>query len=230
MHWLEPVDIYCERIGTAFWAEPLNAGSNAAFVIGAVVAWRTARKLGVRTPDLSLLLILAGLIGVGSFLFHSFANRWSELADTLPIWTFVGCFILVAMHRVGGVRPGRAAIISVAVAAILTVALLATGEGETAVAIGPDPLNGSGQYAPAVVALLIFSLLSKVRGNPMWPWIWAATGTFLLSLTLRTVDVALCQIWPIGTHFGWHLLNALMIWLLLDGIIRLQARSAVLTK
>ncbi len=43
MDWFQPLDQYCERTAPAFWAEPVNALSNAAFVIAAVAllfAWR----------------------------------------------------------------------------------------------------------------------------------------------------------------------------------------------
>jgi hypothetical protein len=32
-----------------------------------------------------------------------------------------------------------------------------------------------------------------------------------LSLTARSLDMALCDSIPVGTHFLWHLLNALML-------------------
>ncbi|SDT92452.1 hypothetical protein SAMN05428979_0445 [Stappia sp. ES.058] len=33
MDWTASVDAYCERVGTAFWAEPVNALTNAAFLV-----------------------------------------------------------------------------------------------------------------------------------------------------------------------------------------------------
>jgi hypothetical protein len=139
---------------------------------------------------------MAGLTGAGSFTFHTFATRWAELADTLPIWSFVAAFVLAAMHHIGGMAPRRVArigaIIAIAAAASL---FLASNEG---VSPTPDPLNGSGQYAPALLALLIFAVLTAYRRHPAAPWIIAATGTFGL----------------------WHLLNGLMIAVLLQMLIR----------
>lgn len=43
---------------------------------------------------------------------------------------------------------------------------------------------------------------------------------FMISLTLRTFDLALCDVWPYGTHVFWHLLNGTMIALLLQALIR----------
>ncbi|RUS63514.1 hypothetical protein EGN72_03915 [Pseudorhodobacter sp. E13] len=216
MDWFAPVDIYCERLGPGFWAEPVNALSNLAFLAAALWAGLEARKRGADAVIWAL-IGMAGLIGVGSFLFHTFANTWSEYADTIPIWSFVAAFVFVSMHRIGGVKPGKIGTIALGVAAIVVVTMLASGEGEAA---APGILNGSEQYAPALIALVVFSVLSRRRAHPMWPWIWAATGTFMLSLLFRTLDMAVCDSLPMGSHFMWHLLNGVMIALLLQMLLR----------
>ena len=168
---------------------------------------------------------MAALIGVGSFLFHTFANTWSEYADTIPIWSFVAAFVFVAMHRIGGVKPGRIGAIALGVAAVIVVMTLASGEGEAGQAGRAGVLNGSEQYAPALIALLVFSALSRRRRHPMWPWIWAATGVFCLSLMFRTIDMAVCPSVPIGSHFLWHVLNGVMVALLLQLLLRAPVRN-----
>jgi hypothetical protein len=48
--WSTPLDLYCERTDLSFWAEPVNALSNAAFLIAAAFAyrdWRTRGRDGV---------------------------------------------------------------------------------------------------------------------------------------------------------------------------------------
>jgi len=220
--WFAAVDIYCERTTPAFWAEPVNALTNLAFVLAALWGAIEARKRGITSPMVWLLIALAALIGIGSFLFHTFANRWSELADTIPIWSFVALFVLAAMHFIGGMPVARVlrAAGLVAIAAALVIWLLAFGEGQDQAAQAADPLNGSGQYAPAVLALVVFTLISWRRKHPGAPWIAASLGVFLLSLTARTFDRDLCGAFPLGTHFLWHSLNGLMIALLLQMLVR----------
>jgi hypothetical protein len=179
--------------------------------------------LDVRAVDAWLLIVMAGLIGIGSFTFHTFAQVWSEFADTIPIWSFVAAFVLVAMHRLGGMAWRRVALWAVAIVALAigTVMFLASGEGGSpADPAAPDPLNGSGQYAPAVVALAGFAVFTYLRRHPAAPWIAGCLATFLVSLTFRTLDRDLCTAWPIGLHFIWHLLNGLMIGLLLQMLVR----------
>ncbi|HHS93887.1 MAG TPA: hypothetical protein ENK63_00885, partial [Rhodobacterales bacterium] len=128
-----------------------------------------------------VLIVLTALIGIGSGLFHTFANRWSELADTLPIWTFVALYILAAMHWLGGMAPRKVALwAGLIVAGGVAMGFLAGGEGGDASAVpaAPDPLNGSGQYAPALAALVIFSVITWLRHHPYRAWVWAATAAF----------------------------------------------------
>jgi hypothetical protein len=40
-----------------------------------------------------------------------------------------------------------------------------------------------------------------------------ASVVFCISLTLRTVDLTLCARFPLGTHFLWHMLNGLLLWI-----------------
>ncbi|NBO20881.1 MAG: hypothetical protein EBU97_02790 [Rhodobacteraceae bacterium] len=221
------VDIYCERTSAAFWAEPLNALSNLSFVLAAAYGAWTARRRGVRDWELWLLIGMAAVIGLGSFLFHTLAVVWSGFADTIPIWSFVAVFVLVAIHRIGGVAPGKIAVGLVVAIAAITVAVLASGEGSAGAPapnigpnIGPDPFNGSLQYAPAVVALVAFSVIARLRRHPQAGRILAATGVFFVSLCFRTLDRDICAAFPLGTHFLWHILNGVMIAILLQMILR----------
>lgn len=228
MDWFAPVDIYCERLGPAFWAEPLNAWSNLAFIFASLWGVYEAQRRGLTHKAIWLLIVLAFCIGIGSFLFHTFATTWAGFADTVPIWTFVATYILASIALIGGAPPGRIAIGVIIVIAIITVITLANPAPDPAENYGLQPrsrFNGSEQYLPAVIAMLIFTALTQYRQHPIRWWFTGATVMFLLSLTLRTFDLALCDVWPYGTHVFWHLLNGAMIALLLQALIRFQTRT-----
>lgn len=46
MDWTQAIDIYCERTDADFWSEPINALSNAAFMVVGLFALRRARAGG----------------------------------------------------------------------------------------------------------------------------------------------------------------------------------------
>jgi len=54
-----------------------------------------------------------------------------------------------------------------------------------------------------------------------------AAGVFVLSMAVQALDQPMCEHWPIGTHFIWHLLNALVLWMTLRGFLQgVQARDS----
>lgn len=224
MNWAAPIDIYCERMDASFWAEPINAVSNLSFIVAALWAAYAAQKAGVSAVMVWVLIALAFLIGTGSFLFHTFANTWSALADVTPIWTFVALYILVAISIIGGVTPGKVVIGAVIVVALVVIVRLTLND-DPAAPQPPSRFNGSEQYAPALIAMLILTTMAMIRRTPIRYWFVGATLAFIVSLTFRTIDMAWCDHWHHGTHFMWHLLNGLVIGLLLQALIRNSQRT-----
>ena len=100
----EFIDIYCERLEPGLWAEPLNAVSNAAFIIAAIFAFLLARKENELNWRSGLLIALIFAMGVGSTLFHTFATVWAMLTDVLPILAYQIVFIAVYAQRVIGLH------------------------------------------------------------------------------------------------------------------------------
>ena len=213
-----PVDIYCERTDPGFWAEPVNALTNLAFIAAAIWGARTAGARGEDSRAVWLLIGLAALIGVGSFLFHTVAQVWASFADTIPIWSFVALASGIALVRIAGIRPGAVALGGLMLAG--AVAVLVASLPDAALRQGPPPLNGSLQYAPAVLALAVFTVIAWRRDSPLKGWVSAALAVFLVSLTARTLDPAACARWPLGLHWLWHLMNGLLIGLVLQIVIR----------
>lgn len=205
MSWFTPIDAYCERVGPAFWAEPWNAVSNAAFLIVAVLAFQNWRRASVTDGAGLGLILLVGLIGVGSFLFHTFANGWSVLADTLPIAVFIFAYFALALRRFFGL--GWVATIC---------GTLLFGVASLWIAHASRPLLGSsGSYAPALLALYGIGLTLLVQGKRAGRLVTLAGLIFTLSLGFRMADEPLCAAWPFGTHMVWHVLNALTLGALL---------------
>ena len=89
MDWSTPVSQYCERTDASFWAEPLNAATNAAFLIAAAAAFLTWRRAGRRDLPVLALIVVVVAVGLGSFTFHTVATRGAALADIIPIAIFI---------------------------------------------------------------------------------------------------------------------------------------------
>lgn len=225
MDWTAAIDLYCERRSAAFWAEPVNAWSNLAFPVAALWASVAARRSGGATPAFRVLVGLAALVGLGSFLFHTFATVWSEYADTIPIWSFVAATIYVAASRIAGVQPGPVVGALLVAAVVVVVVFVTATDPDAAVAPSAAPLNGSGQYAPALLVLAAFAAYAGIRKLPTRGVLLAATLAFLAALSFRTIDLRVCAGFPLGTHFLWHLLDGLMVGLILMALLMTDPRA-----
>ncbi|GAA5171192.1 ceramidase domain-containing protein [Pseudonocardia eucalypti] len=204
------IDGYCERLTATFWAEPVNALSNLAFLVAAALAALHLRRTGRRPPpDLVLLVAILTAIGVGSFLFHTLATRWAALADTLPIGVFMLVYLVVFTHRFAGVGRRLAWLAAPAFLAFAAVVAPAARGG-------PVP----GLYLPALLGLAGLTAFLAARRDPAWRTFGLVTSLFVVSLTFRQLDGPLCPSWPLGTHFAWHLCNATVLYLLLRAAIR----------
>jgi len=204
----EAIDLYCERTSPDFWAEPVNALTNIAFLITAWLAWRHATKLQATSSGLWLMLAFLCAIAVGSGLFHTFANNWSRLLDVLPILFFQLIYIWAYCRLIVKMNMGYAI-------SIILVYLLAAIVGRQF----PNILNGSLIYAPAMLILLILGAYHAATGRIERYVLLCAAGVFVVSLTCRTVDGVVCPYFPLGTHFLWHVCNAFMLYLLLRGFL-----------
>jgi hypothetical protein len=237
MNWTDQLFLYCER-GTdpSIWAEPMNAVSNGAFIIAALFGARQLAAQPARNAGYAAewtLVALAGLIGVGSFLFHTFATRWAVLTD-------VGAILIFTMGSIGYVvrRFIGASWLSVVVALAVFVAALAAFQRlpcspallPVTSASGRSCLNGTLGYAPVLVALVFYGSRLVLRGHPAGRLIAAAAAVFAISMVLRTVDIEVCALSKVfgrerGTHSLWHVLNAVTVYCLLAAAIRYGGTS-----
>ncbi|QYK40557.1 MAG: ceramidase domain-containing protein [Paracoccaceae bacterium] len=199
MDWFEQVDGYCERTGPEYWSEPINALTNLAFLIAAAIMWPRVR--GMVTGQ--VLCVMLAVIGVGSWLFHTHANRLTGLMDVLPIVAFILAYVFVATRDFLGQRPwvaGLAAVGFVPYAVLLTPVFRSLPFFEV-----------SAFYWPVPVLILVYSWLLKARAPATSAGLAWGAGILMASLAFRSVDQALCDSLPIGTHFMWHVLNGTML-------------------
>ncbi|MFK7876876.1 MAG: ceramidase domain-containing protein [Paracoccaceae bacterium] len=199
MDWSTPIDAYCERLGPAFWAEPLNALTNLAFLVAAFVMWQ--RAAGVIAAR--LLCVILALIGIGSFLFHTFATPWAGMADVVPIAVFILVYLFLVNRDFVGFRGWKlwgATLAFFPYAAVMVPILNAI-----------PFLRISSFYWTVPILLGIYGFALRARMPETVRGMWIGAGILALSITLRSLDAPLCAVFPVGTHIFWHLLNGVML-------------------
>ncbi len=202
---------YCERVGTGLFAEPFNAVSNLAFLVAsAALLVLLVRQRRPAPPSVWLLPVLLGVVGLCSLAFHTLATPVTSALDTLSILVFVLVGVVVVVHWMWAVRwrlawLGAPAFLVFAVG--LDAALFALGGARLTV----------GGYLPALLGLVGIGLAVRLTAvddaRRYGTWLLWAGVVFAVSLTARTVDRPLCGHFPTGTHFIWHVLNAIVLFL-----------------
>ena len=202
------LDLYCERTSPDFWAEPVNAVTNLAFVLAAWMVWRLAcRERSLDTGIIALIGLIVA-ISLGSFLFHTLASKLTRWLDILPIFIFQLLYLGLYCRRV--IRlPVTPTCLS-----LLFFLLAALGASQFS-----THLNGSLIYAPAWLVIVIlgwYHYRSEKAGRGL---MLAAAGILLISIALRSIDISVCSRFESGTHFLWHVFNALVIYLVMQVLI-----------
>jgi len=199
--WFNSVDIYCERLDSGFWAEPINAISNLSFIVAGFFLWR------LKSHRSTLMATLVILIGLGSFSFHTFANRLTGLLDVLAIALYLVAFafLIPKQWSRNSLLIQLGSVLMLIVSIVLAQSLMSYLKPAL-------PWLPSGMYLGAWLALMMFALITQYSNLHAARFLWLAVIVFLFSLLSRQLDMPLCD--SIGsTHWLWHLFNGLTLYL-----------------
>ena len=195
----KPIDIYCERLDIGIWAEPINAVTNVAFILASIVMWLRCKNL----VEGRILCFLLFLIGCGSFLFHTFAQTWAAILDVTAILIFILSYLFVANRRF---LAWSKMVSLIGVALFFPYHLLLTS-----IVSNIQLFGSSVQYIPVAILIFIYSGLLRKSEPNLSRGLFIGAAILCLSIISRTVDEPLCSILSVGTHFVWHILNAIML-------------------
>ena len=203
----QAIDHYCERTAPDLDAELVNALTNAAFLVGATLAWRLlARQPEANAGALIRALIAAmAAVGLGSFLFHTLGTRWAEWGDVIPILIFMLLYLWFALTCLFA-WPAMWKIPALALFCLATFLLEARVPG--------DVLWGGTLYIPTILTFIVIGTVLKLRQHPAANAMIGAILVFFAAFAARSSDMPACETFPLGTHFLWHLLNATLLYLL----------------
>jgi hypothetical protein len=202
------LDSYCERAGAPeMWAEPLNALTNLAFIIAALLAYRQVRPLALRFfPDGYVLCGLLATIGVGSGLWHVWPSATTIMFDVIPITAFIYVALGSLLMRGFGWQWWQM------VAGVVALTGLNALAG---VVFNPNTLHGTIMYLPTYAMLVALVALAFAQGRNFARELSIITLVWTASLLFRTLDIPVCMWLPMGTHFLWHSANAVVLYRLI---------------
>lgn len=197
---------YLERHSDGLFAEPFNALSNIAFFVAAYLVYRLASRSDQgRRWECRVLPPLLAAVGVGSTLFHTARNGYTFLCDAVPI----AVFILLVMFSVLRWLTKSAGWSTVLIAVfVLIQAVVPRGITNNSL-----PYNDSFPYIVTIGALIPITGATFYRcGRKAIPLVWLCV--FLgAAVVFRSVDLVSAPIFPMGTHWLWHIGTAISAYL-----------------
>ena len=207
---LHSIGFYCGRHGPGLLAEAQNSFSNVAFLLGAALAYVRWRRTAASDRFLLALVLLLGLVGVGSFVFHSHPTPSTLYVDLVPIQIYVLAVLAYLLRRVLACSWRQTGGLLVAFFLVRQAWMLAV----------PHGLGGGVTHLPTLLALLVLVVMLARRGLGLWKDLLAGASFYLVALLFRTWDLPLCPTWPWGLHWLWHGCTALAATWVLLGLIR----------
>ncbi len=213
---LTSLDLYCERADATLWSEPVNALTNLLIVAAGLSGLRKVRAHDTGSYA-EVLCWWVVAIGVGSLLFHTTAIELTKWADIVPIGTFTLALAIFCLRRFARLSWTRAiAYFLIFFSAISIITWLIPHWLHEAT-------NGTTVYLPALAGFVFFGVVALARGSPAGWHAIACSVILSAAFVFRAADQAVCSAFPLGTHFMWHSLIAVMLWVMLDGVARYGA-------
>lgn len=205
--------VYCETGIGLFFTQPINTVSNIALFISAYFVYKLLREYHIKNLIIQILPPLVVLTAVGSMLWHGAPSLLTDFADTLPLSALVLISFFFLLDKL---LSNKKLIWGIFFMFILT---------ETPFMFGILPsINGFIPYLLAFIFGLFISV--RVAGRyALFPQLFPILVVFAIALFFRTIDLTICSAFPIGTHFVWHILNALMVYLIIHFLIGIEERT-----
>ena len=187
--------VYCETALNplaTFPAEPVNTITSFVPAILGVLALVFLIRNQHKNPVAYTLAVLTVLTGLGSVAWHSMRTELTLMIDWLP----GAIYFLILVCFWSYYAAGRN--LSVGLGLALSVLVFFV----------PFPVVQ--QYRLIIIAVLVLIAAGLVfatwyRRRAAFAWTLGMVGSAIVAVTLRTLDLNVCDIIPVGTHFFWHI-------------------------
>jgi hypothetical protein len=217
--------IYCETGHPwLFMAEPVNTVTNIFILLAAAMALREVRRARIGfPPGIAVLLLLLFATSIGSLFWHAFRTRMALAFDALPGLLFLFVFSGLWMGALfGWLRAllGLSAMIAATLGAVWLWRLLGGAAG--------SPF----QFAPGFVVIAATGLGMAAATGRKFGASEARLGLAVMLCAIaaavcRSIDLLVCSVIPIGTHFLWHILLSAAAYMGVVLLLRMRTAWAV---
>ena len=191
---------YCERASLDFFGEPFNSITNIFFMITAFLVLRLYRDY--------ISFFSIAFIGLSSFAFHTYQNSFTGLLDILAIIIFMLIYTTNIYKKLIGFNFFYSSFI--ALSFVISCYLFG-------ILLRNSVIGTSSFYFPIIFHLLFLIIYFRYINLDFnyLKYLVLSITIFSTSIILRVIDQSVCNIFPLGTHFLWHMLNAIFLFFLI---------------
>ena len=198
--------VYCEQAQINNFFEPWNTITNLAFIFSGIllfIQFRKRNQLDFKGIYFSSLLII---IGIGSFIWHLYRNNLTLTADSIPIALFVLSYLFFYLKFI--TKKPRHLILLFLGFFIYTPILTMLLNSKSIYILE----NGGAGYFSAISYFFVLQIYNIFHRKAIIKSSIIIGIVFLISLGFRQIDMTVCEHISFGTHFIWHILNALSLY------------------
>lgn len=203
---------YCERAGNGFLSEPFNVISSLAILVSAYFIYRFLKKQAIKSFRYWFLFALLVLVGFGSILWHGFRHPLVLAIDTIPIYTFFFTYLYLLLKRLtkSTIR------VLILLISFFVVQVLASY-------FFPTFLNGTirhvinGTFSLGLV-IWVYQKYKNLNRDLLIAFL-----LYVLAIIFRSIDNSVCSVFPIGTHFLWHISNAAAVYFAIRALFKINS-------
>jgi hypothetical protein len=209
---------YCETLSAtsgAFPIEPLNTVSNGVIVLFGLASMYMVAKRTPRAYDLYIAAALLVACGIGSGIWHGFRDGLALRLEVQAGLLFLLGLAICWSFRLWSLAGAALFVVSFVVVFLYSREYLSVAHQRWVAAAPSVILFGSILAAQTVIRSKKAALLGL-----------AAMGLSLTALGFRTYDREICDAFPLGTHWLWHIFNSAGGFAAMLAIITLQTQGA----
>lgn len=213
----------CEALhsGESWFSEPLNVLSSALFLVTAFALHYYFNKIRNTSRhfdlDIRLLIGITYAIGVSSLLLHSLPNAVTEFFDVMSISLFIVVFFFSVMLRIlrCSMRNMILAFVGFLFFTFSSITYL------------ESYMNGAASYIATMAVLSMMAFYLYGKSHPSAKHFLAGSQIGVVALYFRSIDMKACSWMPLGTHWIWHTMNAILIFILMRELIKRAAKRPI---
>lgn len=205
-----PIHSYCEMVSGVI-SEPFNVVSCLAYWLMALWVWTKKDKESMGFHQSAAVLLFT--LGTTGMVWHVTSTHVAFAFDVAAMYMFLALLVTVLCH-VFLKWPLWATLLCVVGLVGFSALLRDSG-------IPWLPQQG-GAFLPTLLFLGFVSLVIQPHHQKATIYLLAGAYVLFFGLVFRSVDLYLCWLLPMGTHFMWHICSAFFVFYIVKALAALK--------